>query len=107
MRKSGDIIRPKSFPALNELAGLMKQHPDWVLTLSGHTDNQGDPQKNMVLSEKRSKSVAKYLIKKGVKPENVVTEWFGDTKPIADNSTPQGRQKNRRVEMKITYKEKQ
>lgn len=102
-----DIIRPKSFPPLNELAGLMKQHPDWVLTLSGHTDNVGDPQKNMVLSEKRAKAVAKYLIKKGVKPENIVTEWFGDTKPIADNNTPQGRQKNRRVEMKITYKEKQ
>lgn len=100
-----DIIRPKSYPSLNELAGLMKQHPDWILTLSGHTDNQGDPQKNRVLSEKRAKAVAQYLIKKGVKPENIITEWFGDTKPIADNSTPQGRQKNRRVEMKITYKE--
>lgn len=102
-----DIIRPKSFPPLNELAALMKQHPDWILTLSGHTDNQGNPQSNMILSEKRSKSVAKYLIKKGVKAENIITEWFGDTKPIADNNTPQGRQKNRRVEMKITYKEKQ
>lgn len=100
-----DIIRPKSFPPLNELANLMKQHPDWILTLSGHTDNQGDPQKNMVLSEKRAKAVANYLIKKGVKAENIITEWFGDTKPIADNNTPQGRQKNRRVEMKITYKE--
>jgi outer membrane protein OmpA-like peptidoglycan-associated protein len=102
-----DIIKPVSLPSLNELAGLLKQHPDWVLTLSGHTDNQGDPQKNMVLSEKRSKAVANYLIKKGVKPENIITEWFGDTKPIADNNTPQGRQKNRRVEMKVTFKEVQ
>ncbi|RME13483.1 MAG: OmpA family protein [Bacteroidetes bacterium] len=102
-----DIIRPKSFPALNELADLLKQHPDWILTLSGHTDNQGTPESNMILSEKRAKAVAKYLIKKGVKPENIITEWFGDTKPIADNNTPQGRQKNRRVEMKVTYKEKQ
>ena len=100
-----DIIRPKSFPSLNELANLLKQHPDWILTLSGHTDNQGKPEFNMKLSEKRSKAVANYLIKKGVKAENIVTEWFGDTKPIADNNTPQGRQKNRRVEMKVTYKE--
>ncbi len=99
------IIRPKSFPSLNELAGLLKQHPDWTLVLSGHTDNQGDPKKNMILSEKRAKAVANYLVKKGVKAENITTEWFGDTKPIADNSTPQGRQKNRRVEMKIQYKE--
>ncbi|GIV29901.1 MAG: hypothetical protein KatS3mg028_0967 [Bacteroidia bacterium] len=42
-----------------------------------------------------------------MKPETIITEWFGDTKPIADNNTPEGRQKNRRVEMKITYKEKQ
>jgi len=100
-----DIIRPKSFPSLNELANLMKQHPDWILTLSGHTDNQGTPEFNMKLSEKRAKAVANYLIKKGVKAENIITEWFGDTKPIADNNTPQGRQKNRRVEMKVTYKE--
>ena len=100
-----DIIRPKSFPSLNELAGLLKQHPDWILKLSGHTDNQGNADFNMKLSEKRAKAVANYLIKKGANPENIQTEWFGDTKPIADNNTPQGRQKNRRVEMKIIYKE--
>jgi outer membrane protein OmpA-like peptidoglycan-associated protein len=100
-----DIIRKKSYPSLNELAALMIQHPDWILTLSGHTDNQGTPEFNMVLSEKRAKSVKKYLVGKGVNENNIVTEWFGDTRPIADNKTPQGRQKNRRVEMKVSYKE--
>lgn len=99
-----DIIRKKSYPSLTELAGLMKQHPDWVLTLSGHTDNQGDPASNMILSEKRAKSVKKFLVEKGAADANIVTEWFGDTKPIADNKTPQGRQKNRRVEMKVSFK---
>ncbi len=101
-----DIIKPVSFPALNDLAKLMKQHADWTLTLSGHTDNQGDPQKNLLLSEKRANSVKRYLVSKGATATNIITEWFGDTKPIADNNTPEGRQKNRRVEMKIQYKEK-
>ena len=83
----------------------MKQHAtDWTLRLSGHTDNQGDAAKNMILSEKRAKAVKKYLMKKGVKEDKIIAEWFGQTVPIADNNTPEGRQKNRRVEMKVEYK---
>lgn len=101
-----DIIKPVSFPSLNDLAKLLIEHKnDWKITLSGHTDNQGDDDKNMLLSEKRSKSVKAYLMKKGVPEENIITEWFGETKPIADNDTPAGRQKNRRVEMKVTFVE--
>ena len=101
-----DIIEPKSFPSLNALAGLLKQHEaDWKLKLEGHTDNQGDPDRNMVLSEKRSKAVKNYLMKKGVKDDQVIAEWYGQDRPIADNKTPAGRQKNRRVEMKIVSKE--
>lgn len=101
-----DIIKPVSFPSLNDLANLVKQHKnEWKLTLSGHTDNQGDATKNMNLSEKRSKAVKAYLVKKGVPEDIVIAEWFGQTVPIADNSTPQGRQKNRRVEMKVIFKE--
>lgn len=101
-----DIIKPVSFPSLNDLAKLLVQHKtDWKLKLSGHTDNQGDADKNMLLSEKRSKAVKKYLMKKGVPEENILTEWFGQTLPIADNNTAAGRQKNRRVEMKVIYKE--
>lgn len=99
-----DIIKKVSYPSLNELAGLMKQHSDWTLKLSGHTDNQGDAAKNMILSEKRSKAVKKYLMSKGVKADRIITEWFGQTVPIADNATEAGRQKNRRVEMKVEYK---
>lgn len=100
-----DIIKKVSFASLNELAGLMKQHTDWMLTLSGHTDNQGDAAKNMILSEKRAKAVKKYLMTKGVKEDKIKAEWFGQTVPVADNATEAGRQKNRRVEMKVTFKQ--
>ncbi|MBS1651100.1 MAG: OmpA family protein [Bacteroidetes bacterium] len=101
-----DIIMPKSLPALNDLAKLLVQHKDdWQLKLSGHTDNQGDAEKNMLLSEKRAKSVKNYLVKKGAIADKIIAEWFGQTQPIADNATPKGRQKNRRVEMKVLYKE--
>lgn len=101
-----DIIKPKSFPSLNDLAKLLKQHAEeWTLKLSGHTDNQGSPDKNMLLSEKRANAVKRYLVTKGAKADKILTEWFGQTAPIADNATPAGRQKNRRVEMKILFKE--
>ncbi len=101
-----DVIKPKSLPALNELAKLLIAHKeDWKLKLAGHTDNQGDAAKNMILSEKRAKAVKNYLVKKAVADEQVIAEWFGDTMPIDDNTTPKGRQRNRRVEMKIMLKE--
>ncbi len=100
-----DVIKPKSLPALQELAKLLKQHEDWQLKLGGHTDNAGVPQANLELSEKRAKAVADYLMKQGVLPGKLIVEWFGQDKPIADNATAAGRQKNRRVEMKILLKE--
>ena len=100
-----DIIKTTSFASLNELAGLMKLHAnDWILDLAGHTDNQGTEIKNMVLSEKRTKAVKKYLVKKGVNAALINTKWYGQTVPIADNTTNEGRQKNRRVEMKVIFK---
>ena len=75
-----------------------------LLKLSGHTDNQGDSEKNLLLSEKRAKAIKKYLISKGLRQDMITVEWFGQTIPIADNTTEIGRQKNRRVEMKIDFK---
>ncbi len=101
-----DIIKAVSFPSLNDLAKLLITHKgDWKLKLSGHTDNQGNADANMLLSEKRSIATKAYLVKKGVPADNILTEWFGQTMPVADNNTPKGRQKNRRVEMKIIFKE--
>lgn len=100
-----DLIKPVSLPSLNALAKLLVVHQeDWQLKLDGHTDNEGTEESNMILSEKRAKAVQSYLSKKGVPVKNISTAWFGQSKPLADNATPQGRKKNRRVEMAILQK---
>jgi OOP family OmpA-OmpF porin len=71
------------------------------LLLAGHTDNVGKPATNVKLSKARAEAVKAYLVKVGVATDKVITEGWGSNKPIASNKTPQGRQKNRRVEFKI------
>jgi len=97
------IIRSSSFASLDELAALLVSKPAWKLKISGHTDNVGNDESNMTLSKNRAQATAKYLQGKGVPEKQLVTEWFGETKPIADNTTAEGRQKNRRVEMQIVF----
>jgi outer membrane protein OmpA-like peptidoglycan-associated protein len=102
-RTSKDIILSDSKPSLEELSEVLTERPEWTLEISGHTDNVGNADKNMVLSKKRAESVMRFLISKGVSESQLVIKFFGETTPIADNNTAEGRQKNRRVEMKITF----
>jgi outer membrane protein OmpA-like peptidoglycan-associated protein len=97
------VIRSTSFASLDELAKLLISQPLWKLKISGHTDNVGNDESNMKLSKNRSQAVGKYLEGKGVAAGRLITEWFGETRPIADNNTAQGRQQNRRVEMQIVF----
>jgi outer membrane protein OmpA-like peptidoglycan-associated protein len=97
------VIRSSSFASMDELAALLISKPTWKLKISGHTDNVGTDEYNMNLSKNRAQATAKYLQGKGVAPSQVIPEWFGETKPISDNSTPEGRQKNRRVEMQVVF----
>lgn len=96
-----DVIKKESYSSLDDLGALLKKNPKWRLKISGHTDNQGAAAANMKLSQKRAEAVKKYLVGKGVIANRFKVEWFGQTKPIADNKTLEGRQKNRRVEMVI------
>jgi outer membrane protein OmpA-like peptidoglycan-associated protein len=98
-----DIILDVSKPALDELAVVLSNKPLWKLEISGHTDNVGEDNANLVLSKKRSESLKNYLVSKGINADRLATFYFGETKPIADNNTPEGRKKNRRVEMKIVF----
>ncbi|GAB4378212.1 MAG: hypothetical protein Kow0075_07840 [Salibacteraceae bacterium] len=98
-----DKIKERSFESLDRLAELLIKKEDWKIRISGHTDNVGNDAANMVLSEKRAKAVANYLESRGVPRDRMVVQWFGETKPIADNSTPEGRARNRRVEMEIIF----
>lgn len=98
-----DVIKAVSYPSLNELATLLKAKAEWKVKLSGHTDNTGTAALNMELSKKRATAVKDYLVGQGVDAAKIITEWFGPERPIADNKTVAGRQKNRRVEMKIVF----
>ena len=98
-----DVIRTKSYPSLTALAKLLVDK-GYGLKIDGHTDNVGKAEFNMDLSRKRAEAVKHYLMEKGVNGSKLETEGFGMTKPIADNKTAGGRQKNRRVEMNILFK---
>jgi outer membrane protein OmpA-like peptidoglycan-associated protein len=92
-------IRPDSDAVLGEVAKLMKSNPAWKIKVEGHTDNVGAKEANKKLSEDRAEAVEKWLVAHGVDKARLSHEGFGDTRPAADNSTEQGRAKNRRVEL--------
>ena len=95
------IIKKSSYPSLEKLAGLLMTKKEWRIKISGHTDSDGKESANLILSQKRSEAVRDFLVTNNVLKERIDVEWFGETKPIADNKTKAGKQKNRRVEMKI------
>ena len=92
-----------SFVSLDELAQVLVKKTTWKLEIAGHTDNIGDDNSNLILSKKRAEAVKNYLSGKGIEAARFEALYFGESKPIADNSTPEGRQRNRRVEMKIVF----
>lgn len=94
-------LLPKSYKALDEVAGIMKADDLLKIQIDGHTDAQGDDAKNMTLSENRAKAVKDYLVSKGVPEASTNSTGYGETKPVADNKTAAGRAKNRRVEMTV------
>lgn len=103
-KQSRPELLASSYDELKKLLEFMKKYPKVEIELSGHTDNVGDPAKNQKLSEQRVIVVKNYLIKEGIKENRIKTVAYGGDRPIADNRTEAGRQKNRRVEMKILKK---
>jgi len=99
------IIRKKSFPLLDQIASVFIENSNYIIEVQGHTDNVGKADYNMKLSDDRANSVMNYLISKGVPSTRMTAHGYGLTMPIADNNTKAGRQKNRRVEFKITFEE--
>ena len=97
-------LKPTSFPELDRVIKLMKNNPGLKLEISGHTDNVGSYLANKKLSENRAKSVVDYLVKEGIDQSRLTYEGYSFTRPIAPNDTPEGRQKNRRVEFEILEK---
>lgn len=94
-------LEPVSLIELKKLLILMEENPSMNIQIIGHTDNTGTAGANKILSENRAKSVAAYLAANGVHPKRLQWTGFGDTQPIHENNTPEGRALNRRTEIKI------
>jgi len=94
-------LKSESFPELNRIISLMNDKSTLEVEISGHADATGPEAYNLGLSERRAKSVVRYLTDKGVAAERVKVSFFGETKPVESNETKEGRRKNRRVEFKI------
>lgn len=102
-------LRSNSFAFLDSLAAFMNRYPTMVIEISGHTDDVGSDEKNQLLSEQRAASVVAYLESKGVAADRMQSIGYGETKPIAPNKKPngkddpEGRAKNRRIEFKVLH----
>ncbi len=99
-------INADSQITLDKLTGILKENPDTNVLVVGHTDSVGSEEYNMELSRKRAQSVTDYFISKNLLPTRFETSWYGETKPTNDNNTPEGRAKNRRVNVVIVPNEK-
>jgi len=94
-------LRPESFKSLNDIVEVLKMKPTMIIEIAGHTDDVGDDNANMILSQNRAESVRKYIISKGIAANRVTAKGYGETQPVADNASDKGKQKNRRTEVRI------
>jgi OOP family OmpA-OmpF porin len=92
-------IKDESMPIIEQMVELMQTSPDLKVEIQGHTDNVGTPEANMKLSQERADAVKKALVERGIAADRMSAVGYGDTKPVADNSTEEGRAQNRRVEL--------
>lgn len=94
-------LKPAAREKLAKISGVVLAHPGLKLQIEGHTDSVGTDEYNQQLSENRAAAVRDYLIEQGVPASTVTARGFGKTQPIASNDSPDGRQKNRRVELVV------
>ncbi len=94
-------LKPESGAELDEVVQLMKDNPTLKIQINGHTDNSGKTAENIVLSDNRAKAVTTYLVTRGIAAARLSSKGWGDTQPVADNGSPEGRAKNRRTELTV------
>ncbi|MDX1943488.1 MAG: OmpA family protein [Saprospiraceae bacterium] len=97
-------IKAESYSVLDQIVNIMKQYPVYSLRISGHTDNTGSDSNNQILSEQRAKSCYEYLAASGIAAERMSYAGFGESRPIADNNTAEGKRLNRRTEFELYIK---
>jgi len=101
-----DQVRPEAYSSLRTAADVLIKYPDTYVTVEGHTDSTGSLEYNQSLSERRALRVRDILEQDGVQMVRLSVRGYGETDPIADNATPEGRQLNRRVQLEIRPNEK-
>jgi outer membrane protein OmpA-like peptidoglycan-associated protein/tetratricopeptide (TPR) repeat protein len=94
-------LKPESQTELDKVIQLLNDNPTLKIEISGHTDNTGNSSDNLTLSNNRAKAVVNYLISKGISKQRLIAKGYGETKPVADNKTEEGRAFNRRTELKV------
>jgi OOP family OmpA-OmpF porin len=94
-------LRPESFVELDRVVKLLKENPAIEIEMSAHTDSRGSDEYNFKLSDNRARSVREYILSKGIAESRIISQGYGETKPVVDNDTDDNRQLNRRVEFKI------
>ncbi len=99
--KGSARLRPEAYAQLDDLVRFLQTHPSVRLELAGHTDGTSLPESEIQLSRDRALAVRDYLVRKGIARERFNTVGYGKARPIADNETPEGQQKNRRVEFRV------
>lgn len=97
-------LQPSSQEQLDNIANILKAYPNVHVKIGGYTDNTGDPSANMTLSAERAKNVMDALVSAGIDPSRLTSEGYGDQFPVGDNSTEEGRAKNRRIALRVTEK---
>jgi OOP family OmpA-OmpF porin len=93
-------LTPDSIAALNDALEILKRNSDLVVEVAGHTDSMGSDSYNQSLSERRAKSVLDYLVGNGIAASRLTSKGYGESQPVADNATDEGRAMNRRVELR-------
>ena len=95
------VLRPGLQSEINRVAGVLNQYPNTLVRVEGHTDNKGTDAYNMDLSNRRATAVKNLLVQRGIADSRIEAVGYGETLPVATNDTEAGRQRNRRVEIKI------
>lgn len=98
-------LTTSSRETLDRMANILKEYPKTNILVEGHTDSSGNDDYNYTLSKNRAQAVTNYLMGSGVSSGRITTNWYGETQPKFDNSTAEGRAKNRRVEIAIVASE--
>jgi OOP family OmpA-OmpF porin len=94
-------IKPVSYPELDDVVRVFENNPGLSVEVDGHTDSQGSDAHNLGLSQRRAAAVREYIVGHGIAAARLTAKGFGESRPVADNDTAEGRALNRRVELNV------